>query len=727
MDTLRQRHLARSEKRDIPFSDVREGEKYDRLAKKPLTKKNVWDIALPLLLTFFAFFTRFVDIDYAKYVVWDEAHFGKFASHYLKREFYFDVHPPLGKMLIGLSGILAGYDGSFDFESGKDYPENVNYSVMRLFCAAFGALIVPIAYFTALELKYSRLAALVVGTMILLDNALLTISRFILLDSILLFFTSTSFYCLAKFHNCQNEPFSTRWWAWLFLTGVSIGCVSSVKWVGLFAVALVGLYTVLDLWNKLGDLQMPVSTYIKHWMARIVCLILVPIAIYLACFAIHFAILTRSGPGDAQMTSLFQAGLIGNDLDKSPVDVIYGSNVTIKNSGFGGGLLHSHVQAYPVGSKQQQVTCYHHKDDNNDWIFLPPLGEPLPSTEGPFTEVKDGDVVRVLHRFTGHTLHSHAVEAPVTKSQWEVSCYGNATFGDDNDLWRVEIVDDTYGNVGHLRTLLTRFRLRHKLLGCLLAARRTNLPQWGFKQIEVTCEKDNPVNDPYAMWNIEKHWHENLPPPPKNFYRARSNFLKNVIHLNVAMMTSNNAMTPDPNKEDIISSLPREWPLLTVGLRMCNWADDAIKFYLLGNPIVWWSSIGSIGLFALILMGLVLRQKRQMYDLRPEQWYQMLHVGQLVGIGWLLHYLPFWIMGRVTYLHHYFPALYFSAFMPCYLIEGVLTVRLPSFARITALLALLFAVVVTFVYFADISFGVGYPSRQLKHLRWRKSWNIADD
>jgi len=32
----------------------------------------------------------------------------------------------------------------------------------------------------------------------------------------------------------------------------------SVKWVGLFgATALVGLYTIEDLWNKFGDLKMP--------------------------------------------------------------------------------------------------------------------------------------------------------------------------------------------------------------------------------------------------------------------------------------------------------------------------------------------------------------------------------------------------------------------------------------------------------------------------------------
>jgi len=183
--------------------------------------------------------------------------FGKFGSHYLKREFYFDVHPPLGKMLVGLSGYMAGYNGSFEFKSGETYPDELNYRFMRQFNGVFGALCVPLAYFTAKELRFSRPTVWLVTLAVLFENSYTTISRFILLDSMLLFFTFTTVFCWSKFHRLQQKSFTPEWVIWLMITGISIGCVCSVKWVGMFGTALVGLYTIEDLWNKFGDIKMP--------------------------------------------------------------------------------------------------------------------------------------------------------------------------------------------------------------------------------------------------------------------------------------------------------------------------------------------------------------------------------------------------------------------------------------------------------------------------------------
>lgn len=160
-------------------------------------------------------------------------------------------------MLVGLSGYLAGYNGSFEFKSGETYPEDVNYTFMRLFNAAFGVACVPLAYFTARELNFRRATVWLISLMVLFENSYATISRFILLDSMLLCFTFTTTMCWARFHRLQHASFSVEWFTWLFLTGLSIGCVCSVKWVGLFCTAIVGLYTVEDLWNKFGDLRMP--------------------------------------------------------------------------------------------------------------------------------------------------------------------------------------------------------------------------------------------------------------------------------------------------------------------------------------------------------------------------------------------------------------------------------------------------------------------------------------
>lgn len=170
--------------------------------------------------------------------------------------------------------------------------------------------------------------------------------------------------------------------------------------------------------------------------------------------------------------------------------------------------------------------------------MTPTWDEPDVDEDGPLRYLTHGDVVRLVHAATGRNLHSHAVPAPVSKLNNEISCYGNATVGDVNDHWVVEAVDDS--NRGspsrwqRIHSLTTRIRLRHQTSGCYVRADNTVLPQWGFKQIEVSCDKDNRPGDEHTYWNIESHWNDRLPKGETKLYR--SPFFRDFWHLNIAMV-----------------------------------------------------------------------------------------------------------------------------------------------------------------------------------------------
>ena len=59
------------------------------------------------------------------------------------------------------------------------------------------------------------------------------------------------------------------------------------------------------------------SYTVKHFMARALCLIALPAAIYIAIFYVHLKILHLSGEEDEFFSSAFQVSLKGNMLAES--------------------------------------------------------------------------------------------------------------------------------------------------------------------------------------------------------------------------------------------------------------------------------------------------------------------------------------------------------------------------------------------------------------------------
>lgn len=67
-------------------------------SEKSSDQDNGWSWWVFLVILFLAIGTRFYKVDEPDHVCWDETHFGKMGSWYINRTFFFDVHPPLGKV-----------------------------------------------------------------------------------------------------------------------------------------------------------------------------------------------------------------------------------------------------------------------------------------------------------------------------------------------------------------------------------------------------------------------------------------------------------------------------------------------------------------------------------------------------------------------------------------------------------------------------------------------------
>ncbi|KAF4574353.1 hypothetical protein EYR36_005686 [Pleurotus pulmonarius] len=659
-------------------------------------------------------------------VVFDEVHFGKFAGKYIKTQYFVDVHPPLAKLLITLAAFVFGFDGQFDFKDiGKLY-EHVPYVAMRMVPACLGVATVPLAYLTLRALDCRATTALLASLFITFENGMVTQSRHILLDSPLIFFTALTIFLWTCFSNeDKHEPFTESWWAWLILTGLSLGAVLSCKWVGLFTVATVGFSTVYQLWLLLGDLRVPPRLWMRHFIARAICLIVIPIAFYMFMFQIHFLILENSGDGDGFMSAEFQHTLGGRKMDDTFADVAFGSEVTIRHVNTQGGYLHSHPHTYPGGSKQQQVTLYPHRDGNNVWRIINATNdgeEPSNWQALPLQFVVPNLRIKLNHISTEKHLHSHEIRPPVSDVEFqnEVSAYGMPGFmGDANDDWFVEIEHGDKRDpesFKRIRALRTVFRLRHALSGCYLFSHKVKLPEWGFGQQEVTCNK-NAVRE-NSLWFVETSNHLNFPTDAQKVNYKKPGFLSKFWELQQVMWTTNAGLT-DRHTYD---SRPDSWPRLRRGINF--WVKDHRQIYLVGNPTVWWLSTLAVVAYFAVRGFLILRAKRGYRDFDNTKVVKYDALCGFLVMGWGLHYFPFFLMGRQLFLHHYFPALYFAILLFCGVFDLVTSTLRPR-VRLQIAAVLIIIAIWNFSYLSPLAYGSPWTKAKCNSAKWLKTWDFS--
>ncbi|KAH9495690.1 Protein O-mannosyl-transferase 1 [Bulinus truncatus] len=714
--------------------------------KKPFTVKVELDI-MQIVLAVISFITRTWRLGIPRAVVFDELHFAKFVSLYIKRIFFFDVHPPFGKMLLALAGTYAGFEGDINFERiGAEFPSSVPVEMLRAFPAILGSLTVPIVYQICVEAGLSRYAAAVAGLLILLDNALIVQSRFMLMEGMLIFFSSLSILAYLKFRNTKRE-FSVTWWFWLCLCGISATFSLSIKYVGIFTLILVFVRIFRDYWLMLDDASKSDMTLVKHLFSRLVSMVTLPVLVYLSVFYIHLSILTKAGPHDSVMTSAFQASLEGGlaTLTKGqPLHVAYGSQITLRhteNVAVGQPCwLHSHAHMYPIkypdkrgSSHQQQVTCYIFKDINNWWIIKHPDKQDL-MVDDPPVPVKHGDIVQLVHGITSRALNTHDVAAPLSPNNQEVSCYVNYNVSmPAQNLWKVDIVnresdDETW------QTIKSQIRLIHVNTSTAVKTTGKQLPEWGFHQLEVSA--DRMVNQKATIWNVEEHRYTRSSEKEKQAAELQQaeliplkptylSFWAKLYELQIKMLLSNQ----DAHLEHKYSSGPTEWPFMQRNIAYWMSSHDNSQIHLIGNIVVWHASAVSVIAYLALFTFYMLRRQRDIFDISEAKWQHFLFLGELFVGGYLLHYLSYFLEDRTLFLHHYLPSVIFKVLVLAALGDHLYAIS-PKIPVLTSIIkygsVVLVAVAIhVFITFSVFTYGnEALSAQQIKSLTWMDTWDF---
>jgi dolichyl-phosphate-mannose-protein mannosyltransferase len=195
-----------------------------------------------------SFALRFWELGRFNSLVFDEAHFAKYANNYLTHTPFSEMHPPLGKYLIAIGIWFSklnpfGYGDTNNLTGSSLAP--FSYRCMNALTGSFIPLVVVgLAY----QFSYRRSFALLAGLFIAVDGLFLVESRYALINIYLIIFGLLGQWLVLL--SLDRSPKQQE--ILLILAGICFGASTAVKWNGL--AFLLGIYL---LW---------ISAKLVNWM-----------------------------------------------------------------------------------------------------------------------------------------------------------------------------------------------------------------------------------------------------------------------------------------------------------------------------------------------------------------------------------------------------------------------------------------------------------------------------
>lgn len=236
--------------------------------------------------------THLPKLEHPPYVIFDETHFGGFASDYIRGVCFFDIHPPLAKLMLAGVGKMTGYDGTFNFsDHGAHYPSNF-YVPLRMLPAIASTLIAPLMTASLCLNGCHWSASLLVGVLMSVEFTSIVQGRLILTDGILYFFVALTMFFTALMERHQTYTV-------LVLQSLAAACALSVKFTGACVLALVALSHLRLVYGR--------SSWFLRLTIRGVIVFVICVAVLFGTIYLHLKLMPKPGFGDQYMSSNFRS------------------------------------------------------------------------------------------------------------------------------------------------------------------------------------------------------------------------------------------------------------------------------------------------------------------------------------------------------------------------------------------------------------------------------------
>ncbi len=198
---------------------------------KETSARRRYDLWLGAGLAVIALFValRFWRLGQPTDTVFDEVYFPVMAHQYLIHQNFFDIHPPLGKLIIAASELIFG-----------------NRAIgWRAASLLTGVAILPAAYWAVTQLFNDRRAGLIAAILIAIDGMFIVYARTGLMDGFMIFFGLLSLGFCWQFRHRRLAGHIA--WGSLLATGLFAGLAVAIKWIGFGFLPIVALTTFVTL------------------------------------------------------------------------------------------------------------------------------------------------------------------------------------------------------------------------------------------------------------------------------------------------------------------------------------------------------------------------------------------------------------------------------------------------------------------------------------------------